>query len=97
MIPFFARCLPHRFSDVLAAVDDTRKFKLSTLINTSATHADGLSAVSTTLTNDPVARKQCVDGLGLKGWRERKVMLELEAALVRRGWLEHWNMVLEGR
>ncbi|KAG0701505.1 quinon protein alcohol dehydrogenase-like superfamily [Suillus ampliporus] len=49
------------------------------------------------LAYDPMARKQCVDELGIKGWRKRRLMLKFEAALVRRGWLERWNAVLEAR
>ncbi|KAG2119435.1 hypothetical protein DEU56DRAFT_760952 [Suillus clintonianus] len=97
MVPFLARRLPHQLSDILATVNGTRHFKLSTLTNTSATYAETLAALSTTLTYDSVARKHCVDELGVKGWRKRKLMLEFEAALVRRGWLERWNVVLEGR
>jgi len=97
MIPFLKRRLPHRLSDVLAAVDDTRNFKLSSLSNSSATYANALFAASTTLTNDPVARKRCIDKVGVKGWRERRLMLEFEAALLRKGWIEHWEVVLEAR
>lgn len=64
-------------------------------MNSSATYSDALAVASSTLTDDPVAIKQYVEELGMKGWRERKLMLDLEAALVRRGWLEHWNMELE--
>ncbi|KAG0701497.1 hypothetical protein DFH29DRAFT_1080015 [Suillus ampliporus] len=96
-IPFLACRLPHCLSDTLAMVNDTRHFKLSTLTNTSAAYADTLAAASSTLAYDPVARQQCVDELGIKGWRKRRLMLEFEAALVRKGWLERWNMVLEAR
>lgn len=97
LIPFLANRLPHRFSDVLATVNDSPRFKLSTLTNTSAAYTDMLAALSTKLTYDPVARQQCVDELGIKGWRKRRLMLEFEAALVRRGWLERWDVVLEVR
>ncbi|KAG0694985.1 hypothetical protein DFH29DRAFT_957373, partial [Suillus ampliporus] len=97
MIPFLARRLPHHLSDVLATVNDTRNLKLSSLTNTSAAYTDTLIVVSTTLAYNPVARKQCVDELGIKGRRKRRLMLEFEAALVRRGWLERWNVVLEAR
>ncbi|KAG2739414.1 hypothetical protein P692DRAFT_201901006 [Suillus brevipes Sb2] len=88
LIPFLANRLPRRFSDVLATVNDTPRFKLSSLTNTSAAYADTLAALSTKLTYDPAARQQCVDELGIKGWRKWRLMLEFEAALVRRGWLE---------
>ncbi|KAG1741968.1 hypothetical protein EDB19DRAFT_1634285 [Suillus lakei] len=96
-IPFLAHRLPHRLSDVLATVNNTRHFNLSTLTSTSTAYADILAKLSTKLTYDPVARQQCVDELGIKGWRTRRLMLEFEAALVRRGWLERWNVVLEAR
>ncbi|KAG1741972.1 hypothetical protein EDB19DRAFT_2024489 [Suillus lakei] len=60
-------------------------------------YANILAALSTKLTYDPVARQQCIDELGIKGWRTRRLMLEFEAVLVRRGWLERWNVVLEAR
>ncbi|KAG2750628.1 hypothetical protein P692DRAFT_20831831 [Suillus brevipes Sb2] len=97
LIPFLVNRLPHRFSDVLATVNDTSRFKLSTLTNTSAAYTDMLAALSTKLTYDPAARQQCVDELGIKGWRKWRLMLEFEAALVRRGWLERWDVVLEIR
>ncbi|KAG0695197.1 hypothetical protein DFH29DRAFT_1083457 [Suillus ampliporus] len=97
MIPFLARRIPRRLSDVLATVNDARNFKLSSLTNTSAAYADTLAVVSTTLAYNPVTRKQCVDELGTKGWRRRRLVLEFEAALLRRGWLERWNVVLEAR
>ncbi|KAG1792189.1 uncharacterized protein HD556DRAFT_1381389 [Suillus plorans] len=97
VIPFLAHRLPHRLSDVLATINDTPQFKLSTLTNTSAVYADALAVLSTKITYDPVARQQCVDALSVKGWRKRRLMLEFEAALVLRGWLERWNVVLEAR
>ncbi|KAG2100203.1 uncharacterized protein F5147DRAFT_839280 [Suillus discolor] len=97
VIPFLAHRLPHRLSDVLATINDTPQFKLSTLTNTSAVYADALAALSTKITYDPLARQQCVDALSVKGWRKRRLMLEFEAALVLRGWLERWNLVLEAR
>ncbi|KAG1855100.1 hypothetical protein C8R48DRAFT_675409 [Suillus tomentosus] len=97
VIPFLAHRLPHRLSDVLATINDTPQFKLSTLTNTSAVYADALAALSTKITYDPVARQQCVDALSVKEWRKRRLMLEFEAALVLRGWLERWNVVLEAR
>jgi hypothetical protein len=97
LIPFLANRLPHRLSDVLATVNNTPHFKLSTLTNTSAVYADTLATLSTKLMYDPAARQQCVDELGIKSWRKRRLMLEFEAALVRRGWLERWDVVLEVR
>ncbi|KAG2028528.1 hypothetical protein BDR03DRAFT_1019681 [Suillus americanus] len=97
LIPFLAHRLPHRLSDVIATVNDTPHFKLSTLTNTSAAYADTLAALSTKLTYDPTARQQCVDELGIKEWRKRRLMLDFEAVLVRRGWLERWDVVLEVR
>ncbi|KAG1724763.1 uncharacterized protein EDB91DRAFT_1170124 [Suillus paluster] len=96
-IPFLARRLPHRLSDILATINNTPHFKLSTLTNTSTAYADSLVTSSATLTYHPVARKQCVEELGIEGWRKKRMMLEFEAALVRRGWLERWNVVLEAR
>jgi hypothetical protein len=95
LIPFLAHHLPHRLSDVLATVNDTPHLKLSTITNTSAAYADTLAAISTKLTYDPVARQQCVDEVGIKEWRKRRLMLEFEAALVRKGWLERWDVALE--
>ncbi|KAG2135228.1 uncharacterized protein EDB93DRAFT_1171541 [Suillus bovinus] len=97
MIPFLTHRLPHRFSDIIATVNETPHFKLLTLTNTSAVYADTLAALSNKVTYDPVARQQCVDELGIKGWRKRRLMLEFEAVLVRRGWLERWNVVLQAR
>ncbi|KAG2366069.1 hypothetical protein BDR07DRAFT_1458804 [Suillus spraguei] len=93
LIPFSAHRLPHRLSDVLAMINGTSHFKLSMLTNTSATYADTLAAMSTKLTYDPAARQQCVDELGIEEWRKRRLMLEFEAALVRRGWLERWDVI----
>lgn len=95
LIPFQTHRLPHLLSDVLAIINDTPHFRLSTLTNTTAAYADTLAALSTKLTYDPVARKQSVDDLGIKEWRERRLMLEFEAALMRKGWLERWDVVLE--
>ncbi|KAG2065798.1 hypothetical protein BDR04DRAFT_1107864 [Suillus decipiens] len=95
LIPFLAHRLPYRLSDIFATINDTPHFKLSMLTNTSEAYADTLTAISTKLTYDPVARQQCIDELGIKEWRKRRLMLEFEAALVRRGWLERWDVVLE--
>ncbi|KAG1849289.1 hypothetical protein DFJ58DRAFT_795065 [Suillus subalutaceus] len=95
LIPFLTHRLPNCLSDVLATVNDTPHFKLSTLTNTTAAYADTLAALSSKLTYNPIARQQCVDELGIKEWRKRRLMLEFEAALVRKGWLEHWDVVLE--
>ncbi|KAG1827611.1 uncharacterized protein BJ212DRAFT_1313501 [Suillus subaureus] len=97
LIPFLAHRLPSSLSDVLATVNDTPSFKLSTLTNATAAYADTLAALSTKLTYDPIARQQCVDELGIKGWRKRRLMLEFETALVQKGWLERWDVVLEVR
>ena len=94
MVPLLRRRLPHRLANVLAAANDTGHFKLSSLVNSSVTYANALAAASSTLTDDPVARNFFADELGIKGWREAKLMLEFEAALVRRGWLQHWEVVL---
>lgn len=53
--PFLANHLPHCLSDVLATVNDTPRFKLSTLTNTSAAYTDTLAALSTKLTYDPAS------------------------------------------
>ncbi|OJA13882.1 hypothetical protein AZE42_05403 [Rhizopogon vesiculosus] len=97
MMPFLTRRLPYRLSDVFAAVSNTRNFKLTSLSNTSETYANSLAAASTKLTDDPVVRKQYVDEVGIKGWRERRLMIAFEAALVRKGWLEHWEAILVAR
>ncbi|KAG2366072.1 hypothetical protein BDR07DRAFT_1607132 [Suillus spraguei] len=92
-IPFLAHRLAHRLSDVLLTINNTPHSKLSMLTNTSAVYTDTSAAISTKLTYDPVARQQSVGELGIKEWR--KQILMLEAALVRRGWLERWDVVLE--
>jgi len=97
MMPFLTRHLPYRLSDVFATVSNTRNFKLTSLSNASETYANSLVAASTKLTDDPVVRKQYVDEMGIKAWRERRLMIAFEAALVRKGWLEHWEVVLVAR
>ncbi|KAG1719721.1 hypothetical protein EDB19DRAFT_2044986 [Suillus lakei] len=58
---------------------------------------DTLAALSTTLTYDPVARNQRVNELSIKDRCKGMQMLKSEALLLRRSWLEHWDMVLEVR
>ncbi|KAJ8594618.1 hypothetical protein M405DRAFT_808682 [Rhizopogon salebrosus TDB-379] len=47
--------------------ESTIDLDVSSLMNASLTYANVLSAVPSMLTDDPVARQQCVDELGIKG------------------------------
>jgi hypothetical protein len=74
------RRLPYRLSDVFAAASNTRNFELTSLSNASETYANSLAAASTKLTDEPVVRKQYVDEVGIKDWRERRLMIAFVTA-----------------
>ncbi|KAH7889593.1 hypothetical protein F5I97DRAFT_555760 [Phlebopus sp. FC_14] len=93
-LPFTLSHGPHRcprsLSSVLELLVASGNVTVHSVTNVSADYERALADVYEKISWDPQMRKEWANAFGLKKWRLDRFLIALEAALVRRRWIERW-------
>ncbi|KAF8844825.1 hypothetical protein BDN67DRAFT_962265 [Paxillus ammoniavirescens] len=95
-LPFIlSQALPRRpqsLSSVLEhlAVSHDSDLVIDSFVNVSADYGHELGRVYNSISGEQRTRTMWVEAFGIRAWRRDLFLVALEAALVRRGWIERW-------
>jgi hypothetical protein len=83
---------PQSLSSVLEhlAVSYDSDLVIDSFVNVSADYEHELGRVYNLISGEQRTRTMWVEAFGIRAWRRDLFLVALEAALVRRGWIERW-------
>ncbi|KIK81562.1 hypothetical protein PAXRUDRAFT_155829 [Paxillus rubicundulus Ve08.2h10] len=90
---------PQSLSSVLGhlAVSYDSKLAVDSFVNVSADYGHELERAYNLIAGEQRTRTMWVEAFGIRAWRRDLFLVALEAALIRRGWIERWAIEVSVR